>query len=87
MVLYAVLFTWASLVAQIVENLPEMQETQAGSLSWDDPVEKGMAKLFSILHEKSLWTSFKIANALANGFNIIYEAASLLLNIWRFLCD
>ena len=54
MVLYAVLFTWASLVAQIVENLPEMQETQAGSLSWDDPVEKGMAKLFSILHEKSL---------------------------------
>ena len=54
MVLYAVLFTWASLVAQMVKNLPEMQETQAGSLTWDDPVEKGMAKLFSILHEKSL---------------------------------
>ena len=34
---------WASLVAQTVKNLPGMQETQVGSLGWEDPLEKGMA--------------------------------------------
>ena len=31
------------LVAQSVKNLPAMQETWIQSLSWDDPLEKGMA--------------------------------------------
>ena len=34
---------WASLVAQLVKNLPAMQETWVQSLSWEDPLEKGMA--------------------------------------------
>ena len=34
---------WASLVAQIVKNLPALQETQVGSLGWEEPLEKGMA--------------------------------------------
>ena len=34
---------WASLVAQIVMNLPAMQETWVQSLGRDDPLEKGMA--------------------------------------------
>ena len=34
---------WASLVAQMVKNLPAMQETQVQSLFWEDPLEKGMA--------------------------------------------
>ena len=33
----------SSLVAQMVKNLPAMQETQVWSLSWEDPLEKGMA--------------------------------------------
>ena len=33
----------ASLVAQMVKNLLAMQETQVQSLSWKDPLEKGMA--------------------------------------------
>ena len=33
----------ASLVAQTVNNLPAMQETQGQSLGWEDPLEKGMA--------------------------------------------
>ena len=33
----------ASPVAQVVENLPAMQETQVLSLGQEDPVEKGMA--------------------------------------------
>ena len=32
-----------SLVAQSVKNLPAVQETQARSLGWEDPMEKEMA--------------------------------------------
>ena len=35
--------TGAFLVAQIVKNLPVMQEIQVWSLSWEDPLEKEMA--------------------------------------------
>ena len=33
----------ASLVAQMVKNLPAMQEAWVQSLGWEDPLEKGMA--------------------------------------------
>ena len=37
-------FDWeASLVTQLVKNLPAMQETRVLSLDWEDPMEKGMA--------------------------------------------
>ena len=39
----------ASLVAQMVKNLPAMQETQVGYLGGEDPLEKGMATHSSIL--------------------------------------
>ena len=39
----------ASLAAQTVKNLPEMQETQVQSLGQEDPLEKGMATHSSIL--------------------------------------
>ena len=32
---------WASLVAQLIKNLPEIQETWVESLGWEDPLEKG----------------------------------------------
>ena len=38
-----------SLVAQLVKNLPEMQETRVESLGWEDSLEKGMAKHGGIL--------------------------------------
>ena len=41
--------SWSSLVAQMVKNLPAMQETQVRSLGWGDPLEKGMATHSSIL--------------------------------------
>ena len=37
------------LVAQMVKNLPAMQETQVQSLGWEDSLEKGMATHSSIL--------------------------------------
>jgi len=39
----------AFLVAQMVKNLPAMQETWVRSLGWDDPLEEGMATHSSIL--------------------------------------
>ena len=46
----------ASLVAQIVKNLPAMQETQVSSLDQEDPLEKSMATHFSILAWRIPWT-------------------------------
>ena len=40
---------WASLLAQMVKNLPEVRETQVQSLGWEYPLEKGMATHSSIL--------------------------------------
>ena len=36
-------YLWASLLAQVVSNLPAIQETQVLSLGWQDPLEKQMA--------------------------------------------
>ena len=40
---------WASLIIQMVKNLPAIQETRVQSLGWDDPLEKEMATHSSIL--------------------------------------
>ena len=46
---YPLQFSWASLTAQIVKNLPVMWETQVQSLGWEDPLEEGMATHSDIL--------------------------------------
>ena len=46
----------ASLVAQLVKNLPAMQESWVWSLGWEDPLEKGEATHSSILAWKIPWT-------------------------------
>ena len=44
---------WASLVIQLVKNLPATQETWVQSLGWEDPLEEEM-----ITHSRMLaWTS------------------------------
>ena len=43
----------ASLVAQLVKNLPAMQKTWVRSLGWENPLEKGMATHSSILPGES----------------------------------
>ena len=32
---------WASLVSQLIKNLPAMQETLVHFLGWEDPLKKG----------------------------------------------
>ena len=46
----------ASLVAQMVKNLPAMQETRVQFLGREDPLEKGMATYSSILIWRIPWT-------------------------------
>ena len=46
---YPLQYSWASLVAQMIKNLPAMRETWVRSLGWDDPLEEGMATHASIL--------------------------------------
>ena len=53
---YPVLYSWASLVAQLAKNLPAMWETWVRSLSWKDLLEKGMATHSSILAWRVPWT-------------------------------
>ena len=38
---YPLQYSWTSLVAQLVKNLPSMQETCFQSLGWEYPLEKG----------------------------------------------
>ena len=47
---------WASLVSQIVKNLPGIQETWVQSLGLEDPLEKGMATPSNILAWRIPWT-------------------------------
>ena len=49
----------ASLVAQMVKNLPALQETQVQSLGRADSLEKGMANNSSILAWRIPWTEWQ----------------------------
>ena len=52
---YPLQYSWASLLAQLVKNLPTMQETRVQSLGWEDPLEKGMADHSSVLAWRIPW--------------------------------
>ena len=46
---YPLQYSWASLVAQLVKNLPAVRETWVRSLGWEDPLEEEMATHPSVL--------------------------------------
>ena len=53
---YPLKYSWASLVAQLVKNLPAMWEAQVRSLGWEDTLEKGKAThplQYSVLENSS----------------------------------
>ena len=53
---YPFLYSWASLVVQLVKNLSAMRETWVLSLGWEDPLEKGKATHSNILAWRIPWT-------------------------------
>ena len=51
---------WASLVAQTIKKLPEMQKSQVRSLGWEDPLKKEMAThsnipAWKIIMDRGAW--------------------------------
>ena len=54
--LKAQVLSGASLVAQMVKNLPAKQETRVGSLGQEDPLQEGMATHSSFLAWRIPWT-------------------------------
>ena len=53
---YPILYSWASLVAQLVKNPPAMQETWVQSPVWEDPLEKEKVTHSSTLVWRIPWT-------------------------------
>ena len=53
---YSLQCCWASLVAQVVKNLPAVWETWVQSLGWEDALEESMATHSSILAWRIPWT-------------------------------
>ena len=49
-------YSWASLGAQLVKNLPAILETWVQSPGWEDPLEKGKVTHSSILAWRIPWT-------------------------------
>ena len=52
---YPFQYSWASLMAQLVKNLPAVWETWVQSLGWEDLLEKGTATRTSILVWRIPW--------------------------------
>ena len=52
----AIIYRMASLVTQVVKNLPAVQETRVRSLGREDPLEKEMVIHSSILAWRVPWT-------------------------------
>ena len=82
-------------MAQLVKNLPTMQETWVQSLGWEDPLEKGKATHSSILPGefhglyspwgyKELAMTEQLSLSLSRGFD---TGTSLLEHRARFPCS
>ena len=59
---YPLWYSWASLVVQLVKNLPAMRETWVRSLVWEDALEKGKAT-----HSGTLPGEFHIVHGVTNS--------------------
>ena len=59
---YPLQYSWASLVAQLVKNLPGMWETWVRSMDWEDPLKKGKATNSSILVWRIPWTVWSMGS-------------------------
>ena len=58
---YPLQYSWASLVAQLVKNLPAMRETWVPPLGWVDPLDKGSTPS-SILTWRIPWTLWSVGS-------------------------
>ena len=64
---YPLQYSWASLAAQMVKNLPALRETWVRSLDQEDPLEEGMATQSSVLAWRIPWTERNLASYSPRG--------------------
>ena len=75
----------ASLVTQMVKNLPAMQETQVWSLVQEDTLEKGMPTCSSILTWRIPWTEEPGRGTI--GSKELDTAEQLTLSLFHFASE
>ena len=73
---------WASLEAQMINNLPIVQETWVRSLGREDPLEKGMALHSSILAWRIPWTE-EPGGLQSVGSQRVKRTGRLTAHTWR----
>ena len=71
---YPLQYSRASLVAQLVKNMPAMRETWVQSLGWEDPLEKGKATHSSILAWSCPWTLLLSLGLQKVGHNFNFQS-------------
>ena len=76
---------WASLVAQMVQTPPAVQETQVHSLGWEDPLERGIATHSSILVFVSITGQANLSNDFLKFFPIFFRILSYLKSVRKVL--
>ena len=64
---YPLQYSWASLAALMVKNLPAMRETWVRPLGQEDPLEEGMATQSSVLAWRIPWTERNLASYSPRG--------------------
>ena len=72
---------WASLVAQMVKNLPAVQETWVRYLGQEDPVKKRMATHSHILSRRIPWTEEPVRLQFMGLQRVRYDWATNTQNI------
>ena len=80
---YPLQYSWASLVAQLVKNLPAMWEMWVWSLGWEDPLEKETASHSSTLDWRIPWTVLWIGES--HGLYSSWGCKELDMTKWRSL--
>ena len=75
--------TQASLVAQMIKNLPAVWETQVRSLCWENPLGKGMATHASILAWTVPWKA-RSDQSIFKKINLESSLEDLMLKLQYF---
>ena len=77
---YPLQYSWFSLVAQLVKNLPAMWETWVRSLGWEDPLVKGKVTHSSILAWRIPWTIHGVAKIRTQQSDFQFQGGEEILN-------
>ena len=82
---YTLQYSWASLMAQLVKNLPAMRETWVQSLGWDDPLKKRKAAHCSILAWRIPWTLQSMGSQRVRHIWVTFPFA--LMGLGELFCE